>query len=93
MELSLCTKSNGSKTVSWKTGVRFPVGAGNFSLGHRVHIGSGAHRDSYTMGTEGYFPREVKRPGRETDHSPPSSSEVELYLPSPIFHGVVFMAW
>jgi hypothetical protein len=36
----------------------------------------------------------VKRPGRETDHSPPSSAEVkecqELYLHSPIrLHGVV----
>jgi hypothetical protein len=36
----------------------------------------------------------VKRPGREADHSPPSSAEVkecvELYLHSPIrLHGVV----
>jgi hypothetical protein len=38
------------------------------------------------MGTRGFFPR-VKRPGREVDHSPPSSAEVkeyvELYLLSP----------
>jgi hypothetical protein len=39
----------------------------------------------------------VKRPGREADHSPPSSAEVkewvELYLHSPIrFHGVV-LSW
>jgi hypothetical protein len=37
-------------------GVRFPVGAGNFLLLHRVQTGSGAHRASYPMGTGGYFP-------------------------------------
>jgi hypothetical protein len=73
--------------------VRFPAGAGNFSLHHRLQNGSGAHPVSYTMGTRGSFPG-VKRPGREADHSPPSSAEVkecvELYLHSPIrLHGVV----
>jgi hypothetical protein len=32
-------------------GIRFPAGAGNFSLHHRVHTGSGAHTDSYLMGS------------------------------------------
>jgi hypothetical protein len=68
------------------SGVRFPAGAGNFSLHHRVQNGSGAHRASYPRGTRGLFPG-VKRPGREADHSPPSSAEVkewvELYLHSP----------
>jgi hypothetical protein len=32
---------------------RFPAGAGNFSLHHRVQNGSGAHPASYTMGTGG----------------------------------------
>jgi hypothetical protein len=32
------------------------VGAGNFSLHHRVKNGSGAHPASYTMGTRGSFP-------------------------------------
>jgi hypothetical protein len=36
--------------------VRFPAGAGNFSLHHRVHNGSGAHPGSYLMGTRGFFP-------------------------------------
>jgi hypothetical protein len=36
--------------------VRFSVEAGNFSLHHRVHNGSGAHPASYTMGTRGSFP-------------------------------------
>jgi hypothetical protein len=36
--------------------VRFPAGAGNFSLHHRVQNGSGAHSASYPMGTMGSFP-------------------------------------
>jgi hypothetical protein len=36
--------------------VRFPVGARNFSLHHRVQIGSGAHSASYPRGTGGSFP-------------------------------------
>jgi hypothetical protein len=56
--------------------VRFPAGAGNFSLHHRVQNGSGAHTASYPMGTMDYFPG-VKRPGPEADHSPPSSAEVK----------------
>jgi hypothetical protein len=31
--------------------VRFPAGAGNFSLHHSVQNGSGAHPASYPMGT------------------------------------------
>jgi hypothetical protein len=36
--------------------VRFPAGAGNFSLRHRVQTGSGVHSASYPMGTRGSFP-------------------------------------
>jgi hypothetical protein len=36
--------------------VRFPTGAGNFSLHHRVQNGSGVHTVSYPMGTRGSFP-------------------------------------
>jgi hypothetical protein len=36
--------------------VRFPAGAGNFSLHHRVQNGSGAHPVSYPMGTRSCFP-------------------------------------
>jgi hypothetical protein len=35
---------------------RFPVGAGNFYLHHRVQNGSGAHPASYPMDTGGSFP-------------------------------------
>jgi hypothetical protein len=37
-------------------GVRFPAGAGNFPLRHRVQTGSGTHPSSYPMGTGGSFP-------------------------------------
>jgi hypothetical protein len=36
--------------------VRFPTGAGNFSLHHRVQNGSRAHSASYPMGNRGSFP-------------------------------------
>jgi hypothetical protein len=36
--------------------VRFPAGAGNFSLLYRVQNVSGAHPTSYPMGTRGSFP-------------------------------------
>jgi len=35
--------------------VRLPVGAGNFSLHHRVQTVSGAHLASYPIGTRGSF--------------------------------------
>jgi hypothetical protein len=61
------------------------VGTGNFSLHHRVQNGSGAHPASYPIGTRGSF-LVVKRPGRDADHSLPSTAEVkecvELYLHS-----------
>jgi hypothetical protein len=57
--------------------VRFPAGAGNFSLHYCVRIGSGTHPVFFPMGAGGSFPGGVKRPGREADHSPPSSAEVK----------------
>jgi hypothetical protein len=66
----------GYRLDDWMIGVRFPAGTGNFSLRHRVQIGPGAHPASYPRGYWGSF-LGVKRPGRETDHSPPSSAEVK----------------
>jgi hypothetical protein len=79
--------------VDRESRIRFPAGAGNFSLHHRVQNGSRAHTASYPLGTRGYFPGS-KAAGREADHSTASSTEVkewvELYLHSPIrLHGVV----
>jgi hypothetical protein len=36
--------------------VRFPAGAGNFSLHHHVQNGSGAHPAAYPMGIRESFP-------------------------------------
>jgi hypothetical protein len=42
--------------------IRFPAGAGNFSLYHRVQNGSGAHPTSYSLCTRGSF-RGIKEMG------------------------------
>jgi hypothetical protein len=57
-------------------GVRSPTGAKDFSCILCVQTGSGAHRASFQMGTGGPFPGRKARPGRDVDHSPPSSAEV-----------------
>jgi hypothetical protein len=72
--------------------VRFPVGAGNFTLHHRVQNGSGAHPASYPMDTGDSFPG-GKAAGHEADQSPPSSAGVKnawSYTSTPQY---VFMAW
>jgi hypothetical protein len=47
------------------------------SSGLCVQTGSGAHPASCPIGTGGNFPGGKARPGRDTDHSPPSSAEVK----------------
>jgi hypothetical protein len=56
-------------------GVRSPAGAKDFSSSLCVQTGSGAHRAPCTTGTEGPFSGGKARPGRDADHSPPSSAE------------------
>jgi hypothetical protein len=56
--------------------VRFPAGARNFSLHHRVQNGSGDTQPPIQW-VPGALSLGVKRPGREADHSPPSSAEVK----------------
>jgi hypothetical protein len=64
-----------------------PDRAEDFSSNLCIQTGSGAHPASYIMGTGGSFPGGKERPGRDADHSPPSSADVkkgwELYLLSP----------
>jgi hypothetical protein len=55
--------------------VRFPAEVRN-SLSHRVQTSSVAHPVSYLIVTGDSF-SEVKRPGREDDHSRPSSAEAK----------------
>jgi hypothetical protein len=57
-------------------GVRSASGAKEFSSNLCVQTGSGAHPASCTMGTGDPFPGGKARPGRDSDHSPPSSAEV-----------------
>jgi hypothetical protein len=69
-------------------GVRFPAGAGDFSVHHRVQAGSGIHPDFYPMGGRRDLSLGIKRPSLEVDHIPPYSTEIKecgaLYLHSPI---------
>jgi hypothetical protein len=57
-------------------GVRFPAGAGNFSLDIATRP---ALRPTHLLiqWIPGVLSLEVKRPGRETDHSPPFSADVK----------------
>jgi hypothetical protein len=58
------------------TGVRSPAEAADFFSSFCVQTGSGAHPAFCTIGTGGPFPGGKARPGRDADHSPPSSTEV-----------------
>jgi hypothetical protein len=49
----------------------------DFSSSFCVQTGSGAQPASCTMSTGGSFPGTKARPGRDADHSSPSSAEVE----------------
>jgi hypothetical protein len=52
-------------------------GRGDFSSNLCVQTGSGAHPASCPMGIGVLSPGVKARPGRDADHSPPSSVEVE----------------
>jgi hypothetical protein len=56
-----------------------PRRAEDFSSSLCVQTSSGAHPASYPMGTGGPFPggKAKARPGRDADHSPPSSAKVK----------------
>jgi hypothetical protein len=57
--------------------VRSSAALKGFSSSLCVQTGSGAHPASCTMDTEGPFPWAKSRQGRDADHSPQSSAEVE----------------
>jgi hypothetical protein len=58
---------------SRRIGVRFPAGVRNVSLLHTVQACS--HRSIHWVHMA--LSAEVRRPGREANHSPPSSAEAE----------------
>jgi hypothetical protein len=68
---------------------RFPAGAGNFSLHHRVQNGSRSHPPSYRR-VPAALSLGVKRPKREANNSLPYSAEWS-YTSTPLIrlHGMV----
>jgi hypothetical protein len=64
-------------TTDWTTGVRSPTGAEDFYSSLCVQTGSEAHPAPCPMGTGGSFLGGKARTGRDADHSPSSSVEVE----------------
>jgi len=71
-------------------GVRLPTGAGNFSLLYCFQTGFGAQ---WLLGA--LSPR-MKWPGREADHSPPSSDEIKnawSYTSTSLSREYVFIVW
>jgi hypothetical protein len=64
-------------TTDWTAGVRSPTEAEDLSSNLCAQTGSGAHPTSYTMGTGGSLSGGKARPGRDADHSPPSTAEVK----------------
>jgi hypothetical protein len=74
-----CVMYTGDSFARGKTaGVRFPVAAtnGDFLLA-TVSIPAEAHPASYSVGTRGVLFPGLKWPGREADHSYPSSAKVK----------------
>jgi hypothetical protein len=57
--------------------VRSPTETKVFSSSLCVQTGSGAHPASCTMVTGGPYPGAKARSGRDADHSPPCSAEIE----------------
>jgi hypothetical protein len=75
------------------SGVRFSIEAENFSPYHRVQTGSVAHPASIRW-VPVVLSLGAKRPGREVEHSPPSSAEIGngwsyTSTPTVCLHGVV----
>jgi hypothetical protein len=64
-------------TTAWTAGVRSPAEAEDISSNICAQTGCGAHPASCTMRTAGSFPGGKARPGRDADHSHPSSAEVK----------------
>jgi hypothetical protein len=99
IELSLRMRRDSSVGVAlgygldyWSSRVRFPAVAGNFSLHHRVQNGSGSHPPPIQW-VPGNLSLGVKRPGREADHTPPSSAKVKECVELHLHPQYAFMAW
>jgi hypothetical protein len=69
------TRSRGSSASI--VSVRSPTEAEDFSSSLCIQTSSGAQPASCSMDTRGPFPRGKARPGRDADHSPPSTAEIK----------------
>jgi hypothetical protein len=78
-----CSRVSSGSIVSYygldyrAIGFRSSAGTKDFPSILCVQTGSGVHPASCTVGTGGPFQGVKARPGRDADHSPPSSAEVE----------------
>jgi hypothetical protein len=57
--------------------IRFPAEGKDFFSDHCVDTASGTHQASCTVGTGGPFLGAKAQPGRDADHSPPSTSKAD----------------
>jgi hypothetical protein len=74
------------------SGVRFPVGLGIFLFTTASRTALGPTQNPI-QGVPGTLSLGVKRPGREADHSPPSSAKVKMHGATPPFPQYAFMVW
>jgi hypothetical protein len=65
----------------------------DFSFSHCVQTGSWAHKSSYLVGVHGSVLPEVKRTGREANHTPPLSADISNDWICTSTSPYVFMAW
>jgi len=78
--------------MGWTSRVRFPAGAGNFSLRHCVQTGSETTQSPIRWAPGVLFPEE-KLPGCEADDLPPSSADVKNAWSYTCTDSYVLMAW
>ena len=74
--------------TGWKVRGSNPGGARFSAL---VQTGSGAHPASCTIGIGSFMG--VKRPGRDADHTPSSSAEVNLNIPRGVLRGAPLVCY
>jgi hypothetical protein len=73
-------------------GVRFPTGLGIFLLDTMSTPALGPNQLPIQL-IPAAIPLQIKKPGRETHHSLPSSAEVKEFVGLYLYSHYVFMAW
>jgi hypothetical protein len=80
------------RATGWTAGVRFLAGARYFFLLRSVQTVLGPTQRSIQWMPGAHAP-EVKRPGRETSHSPPSNSKFKEWWSHTSTPSYIVMAW